>query len=324
MLLCSIISHVCFLRSVLAEPSGQDLLQPSYQSSLNNSTSLGAIDTRFTVQGRYTNVRIPATSCLMNSVTYLVDVSSFGWNSPVHVSRHARFTQYTNVEIDVETVTVGDLSTRFLVWAVYLAISDMTIRRRFFAVEFDVKWKGNVIAWLRFQPPSAPGGSTGLLVASSDDMTASPTGVVSRNSNSTAINTAGQIITTNNTDFGDPEFGFYIDFTPQAKTLSIFEVFMTVIATMVENAMSDANARVQPFQVSAPGFGTEMEITKDPRLPRRRPPFFEHKWVTEAMAQIPTFMLIRGRFAEVNFDIELNDVPVGGGTLLQKAGVTSA
>ena len=329
----SIASFIFILSSALAEPSGQNLSQPIYLSSANNATLEGAIDTRFSVEGRYSDVRIAPTSCFMNTVAYVADISNHGWNRAVHVSRHAQFTGYRNVEIDIETVTTADLSARFLIWALYLAISDMTIRRQFFAVEFNVKWKGNVIAWIRFQKPvDQTGDDAGPTTASSDSagvnltqgtriIVSDPTAVAGIEAESGVSTITRSNITTKTVDNGDTQLNFVINYTPEAKTLTTFDVFMAILATMVENAISDANARIQPFQVSASGFNAEVAITSQFR---RRPPFFVHRWVTEAMTQVPAFMLLRGRFAEVGFEIRIDGVTVGGGTLMQKPSVTTA
>lgn len=56
----------------------QDLYQPLQIPLLSNTTLEGTIDTRSTIQGRYPKRRVPLISYLMNTVTFITDISPFG------------------------------------------------------------------------------------------------------------------------------------------------------------------------------------------------------------------------------------------------------
>ena len=330
--ICLLKTSLFVLGSGLANVSTQDLPQQLDSPSLINTTLATAIDRRLTIHGRYTNHPIAPTACLMNTLTFLGDISPFDWNSAVHVTRHAHFSGYPNVEIDLEPVVRGDLTTRFLIGALYLSINNMAFHRRFFAVEFDVMWKGRIIAWLRFQKPIMNSGilTRSLLELSNDTVTGlsgsaaniEPSATLAADTNSVStMSSSSPLSETSSIEgaTGNPQFRFDADFKPDAETLTIIDVFMAVIATMTENAMWAAGARVKPFEASAPGFNAEVFITNPPGPLRKRPPFLEQRWITEAMSQIPKFMLDRGRFAESIFGIRIDGVPVGGGAIVRKS-----
>lgn len=70
-----------------------------------------------------------------------------------------RFTlpQYSNVEIAFQAVSPRtDIEIRVLVFGAYYGIYQIMTQKKFKEAEFDLYWKKEHVAWLRFEKPSRP------------------------------------------------------------------------------------------------------------------------------------------------------------------------
>ena len=105
------------------------------------------------------------------------------------------------------------------------------------------------------------------------------------------------------------------------SVVPLFEVFLLVIAVLVDAAELGATERLQDY--ASPANAASVKITfKKPVPARRSPPYFEAQWLMKTMATIPRYMIMKGVFKEELLLVEIDGVRVADGFLeRQEAGV---
>ena len=248
----------------------------------------GEIDTRFSVIPHYTTQRLPATAILMNTVTLLAESADRDFDELIRFGEHAVFEDYPTVAIDLQTAKRGyKIANAFLVWALYRAAEDMILNSKFFAATFDIVWKGRVIARLMYS--RAPEGnpingspvdnglasnskSMGSRISKNDERAlTNATTMDGGNTDAAAFSGA------NSRYFGmglSDEILLHLQYLSNAQKLSIWTVFMTVIAAL-----------------------------KDDSAASTQPPYLLNDQLNNALRVIPGLMLKQGKLAEVAFSI---------------------
>lgn len=272
-------------------------------------------DPRFSLQPRYTTIRLPATAILMNTVSLLAEAADLDIDAHLEFDRHGVFPEYPTVTIDLQTSKNRDRLQNFmLVWTLYEAAWDMIAKNSFFVCEFDIMWKGRVVARLRYGKAPEGGGEFGQRTTDgrSETFTREASTAGHKASSSAINNTVVEAESANTTSTIPPlplisianeAIALNLKYLNNGENIPIFTVFMTVLATLTENAFYPAAALVEPFHASTPGFDAQISIMRNAGSPDQRPPFFERTILTQAMRQLPGFMLMQRRFAEVAFTI---------------------
>lgn len=117
----------------------------------------------------------------------------------------------------------------------------------------------------------------------------------------------------------DPELIVRIMLT--RSTVPLFDVFLLVIAVLVDAAQMGATKRLQDYTSLATAAGVEI-FFKGPVPARTSPPFFEGQWLMKTMATIPQYMIRKGAFKEAAVLVEIDGVRVADGFLgFREAGV---
>ena len=94
----------------------------------------------------------------------------------------------------------------------------------------------------------------------------------------------------------------------------LFDVFLLVIAVLVDVAKRGAMERLQGYTSPATTAGVEISF-EEPVPARTSPPFFGVRWLMKAMAVIPQHMIRKGVFREAVLLIEIDGVRVADGFL---------
>ncbi len=97
-------------------------------------------------------------------------------------------------------------------------------------------------------------------------------------------------------------------------TVPLFDVFLLVIAVLVDAAERGATERLQGYKSPATTAGVEI-FFEEPVPARTSPPFFKVQWLMEAMASIPQYMIRKGVFKEALLFVEIDGVRVADGFL---------
>lgn len=111
------------------------------------------------------------------------------------------------------------------------------------------------------------------------------------------------------------QFKWHPLFTPASKTLTVVEVFLTVMAGLKNAAPHPASDKIPgPYASAAVDVYANVQFyLHRRRIPRLKPPFFQYIHVIKALRLVPGYMLEKKRFSELFFSIDVSGVPVGEG-----------
>ena len=301
-----ILCFVLFLSSFCCLSSGSpipknspSLIQPTSNHSLPNTPSSSPWDSRFSIRAGYTDIRLPATLVLMNSVkiaAYLA-LLDFEEQADLHILPQ---TNLPDVQIEMEPVPPADsVPAKILVWGLYGAINDIVGRKQFKEVEFDLLWSEKVVAWLRFKKAES-----GAFARAVDFPENGRMGQGHIENSTTSTNVLGSLTTL--TAGAIPPFEFVAQYTPYAKPLSIFQVFMSIFSALVQVAHFPSNAIVKPKTYESVDYNSQIAIVRADSL-------FKYRDFVEGLRQIPDFMLKNGKFQELGWKIEVDGREAGSG-----------
>ena len=315
--ICSWFACLCTAVNALATiPPSQTLSTTFTNAQLLNTTLLGTdIDTHFGIVANYAETNIPVTPCLMNIVELLANYAELDWLGRVRQRHGVVLPSYPQVEFAViPSAPATSVEVRFVVWGLWVGIRDIVSQNRFVEVEFELYWEEQVVAYIYITRPMDLGPSSSNETLGTDGpLTLSPP------SNGTASVTLDDPNSTTNLSdtLTDERFSWSPRFGYDAKTLTIFEVFLTVIAGLKNAAPMAALDKVTSAYASAAvNVDANLQIfLHKRRTPRPRPPYLQYIHVIKALRLVPGYMLAEGRFAELIFVMQVNNLPVGEGYL---------
>ena len=314
---CFWFACLCTTANSLAISSPSQTLSTTFENAqlLNITLSSSDIDPRFGIVANYAETDIPITPLLMNIVELLASYAELGWLSSVRVRSGVVLPSYPQIEFAViPSAPATSVEVRIVVWGIWVGIRDMVSRSIFREVEFDLYWDETVVAHMYFTRPMGLGpSSSNETLGTAGSSTLSPT---SNGTLSVMLDISNSTTNLSET-LNEGRFSWEPTFPSRAKTLTIFEVFLTVIAGL-------KNAAPHPALDKIPGAYASAAVNVDASLsifihkrttPRPRPPYFQYIHVIKAMKLIPAYMLAQGRFAELYFVMKVNGLPVGDGYL---------
>lgn len=315
--ICSLLACLFTAVNTLALTSPPRTLSNAFASSrLVNTTTLDTtIDPRFGFMAKYGETNLPLTPCFMNVVELLAQYAELDWLSKVRQRHGVVLPAYPQVEIAVlPAAPANSVEVRLVVWGIWVGIRDIVTRNSFHEAEFDVLWDREVVAYIYFTKPmdlqvTSSNGSLGtdepLTLLPSPNET---TGGILVNANSTESSSDA---------LNEGRFNWRPLFPPEAKTLTVVEVFLTVMAGLKNAAPHPASEKVPgPYASAAIDVYANMQFyLHKRRIPRTKPPFFQYIHVIKSLRMVPGYMLEKKRFSEMFFSMEVSGIPVGEGYL---------
>ena len=302
--ICFWFACLCTTVNSLATSSPSQTLSTTFTNTqiLNTTLSSSDIDPRFGIVANYAETNIPITPLLMNIVELLANYAELGWLSNVRVRQGVVLPSYPQIEFAViPSAPASSVEVRFVIWGIWVGIRDMVSRNIFREVEFDLYWDESVVAHIYFTKPMDLGSSSSHETLG----TAGPLTLLPTSNGTVSVLLDSSNSTTNLSEtLDDDRFSWEPTFPPHAKTLTIFEVFLTVIAGLKNAAPHPASDKVPgAFASAAVNVDASLSIFIHKRTtPRPRPPYFQYIHVIKALKLIPAYMLAQGRFAELYFD----------------------
>lgn len=278
-----------------------------------NITALDlTIDPRFGFRTDYGETTLPATPCLMSIVDLVAQYAELDWQSKVGQRHGMVLPEYPQVEIAVlPAAPTSSVEVRFIIWGFWIGIRDMVRINRFPEAEFEILWELEVVAYIYITKPMDLQNTSGTGTLGADEpLTLLP------GSNTSILDNANTTEYSPNALRGG-DFSWEPIFSPLAKTLTVFEVFLTVMAGLKNAAAPAASDKVpRAYASAATGVDANVQFFIHKRTtPRPKPPYFQYIHVIKALRLVPEYMLQRKMFAEMIFIIEVNGIPVGEGFL---------
>ena len=241
----------------------------------------------------------------MNAVDVAAHLATLDFSKQVHIQT-VPLPAYPDVHIEFVPVPPAKfVETKILVWGLYGGINDIVGRKQFQEVEFDLLWKGKVVAWLRFEKAESATLPKGVGLAENKTQATTVESLLAQTqiSNSTTPEPSTHLTAA-------PRFTFTAQYTPYAKPLSIFQVFVSVFSALVQAAPFPSTSVVKPLIYEALDYNSQISVVS---ADRRTPPYFQYGALVEGLKRIPEFMLEQGRFAELGWKIEIGGREVGSG-----------
>ena len=315
--ICSWFACLCTAVNTLAIISPSQTLSTTFTNahSLNTTLLDTLIDPRFGIMAQYAETNLPITPCLMNIVELMANYAELDWLSRVRVRHGVVLPSYPQVEFAIiPNAPATSVEVRFVIWGLWVGIRDIISRNQFHEVEFELFWENKVVAHIYFTKPMDLGPSS-----SNETLgTNAPSTLLPTSNGTTSVVLDNSNSTTNLSDtLNDGRFGWNPRFIAQANTLTVFEVFLTVMAGLKNAAPQPAMEKIPgPFTSAAVNVPANLQIyIHKRRSPRPRPPYFQYIHVIKALRLVPGYMLAQGRFADLFFVMEVNGIPVGEGYL---------
>ena len=247
----------------------------------------------------------------MNAVDVAAHLATLDFDKQFEV-HFLPLAKYADVQIEFVAVPPAKyVDAKILVWGLYGGINDIVGRKQFREVEFDLLWNGEVVAWLRFEKvekKTLPQGSAATENGTSSILKPK----LSQNRGMNVFSATSNLSGKSKSLAAGPTlaFRFTAQYTPYAKPLSIFQVFMSVLAALVQVATFRTTTIVEPLVYEALDYNSQIAVL---RTERKAPPYFEYRWLIEGLKRIPEFMLVQGRFAELGWKVMLGGKELGSG-----------
>ena len=315
--ICSLLTCLITTVNALAIVSPPQSLSTSFTTStLVNTTTLDSgIDPRFGFKIEYGETDLPKTPCLMNVVELLARYAECDWLSQVGRRSGVVLPEYPQVEFAViPAPPAKSVEVRTVIWGIWVIIRDMILSNNFHETEMEIFWDMQAVAYIYITLP------TNLKIASQNRSlgTDEPLTLLPGSN----ITTGGNIDISNTTGYSpdalnEGDFSWLPIFGPTAKILTVFEVFLTVMAGLKNAAPRPASEKVPgPYASAATDVYANVQFyIHKRRSPRPKPPYFQYIHVIKALRLVPGYMLNKKRFSELFFTMEVDGIPVGEGYL---------
>ena len=315
--ICSLLT--CLIRAVnaLAIVSPPQSLSTSFTNSpLVNTTTLDSgLDPRFGFKIEYGETDLLKTPCLMNVVELLARYAECDWLSQVQPRQGVVLPEYPQVEFAViPAPPAKSVEVRKVIWGIWVVIRDMISRNNFHETELEILWEMQAVAYIYVTlPMDLKIANQNRSLGTDEPLTLLP---------GSNITTGGNIDISNTTGYSpdalnEGDFSWQPIFGPTAQILTVFEVFLTVMAGLKNAATHGASDKVPgPYASSATDVYANVQFyIHKRRAPRTKPPYFQYIHVIKALRLVPRYMLDRKRFSELFFTMEVDGIPVGEGYL---------
>ena len=315
--ICSLLACLSTTVNTLAVISSPQTSSSTFAAIplLNTTTQDTSTDPRFGMKVIYGETNIPHTACLMNVVELLAQYAELDFLGRVRQRHGIVLPEYPQVEIAVlPAAPATSVEVRFVVWAIWVGIREIINKHKFHEAEFEVLWEDETVAYISLTKPmniQITGSNRTLGTNESLTLLSSPNEATSDN-----LDTSNS--TENSSDaLTEGQFTWRPFFTHEAKTLTVIEVFLTVMAGLKNAAPHPASEKVPgPFSSAAVDvFANVQFYLHKRRNPRTKPPFFQYIHIIKALRLIPGYMLDKKRFSELFFLMEVSGLPVGEGYL---------
>lgn len=163
----------------------------------------------------------------MNVVELFSHYAELDWLSKVRQRHGVVLPEYPQVEIAMlPAAPATSVEVRLVIWGLWVGIRDIINKNEFHEAEFEVFWDNVVVAYLYFTKPME------IQIASSNQ-TLGPDGTLTlwspRNETTAEVLNTSSSTQRSSDALDEGQFTWKPLFPPQAKTLTVVEVFLTVI-----------------------------------------------------------------------------------------------
>ena len=287
-----------------------------------NLTSIGAIDPDFALVPKFGGPRLFPVSCLLNAVDAALQLALGDYDGIITQRMTFKLETHPQVEIVLQPYDeqgIASLPRKYAVWAVNFSINMMIRNNRYQSSVFFIYRRGRGIGGLSYRviqtSISEPGSETSENLERKNShirSLPSQTGYA-LDSNITEYVDLSEVDDTNN--------DLQIAIRLTGSGLKSDEVFISIFDILRELSMFPTIARMvtDVAHIVSTGLYIGFSDANDPPRTIRDPPYFQGEWLVKALARIPSYMVQRQKFREVEVGISVDGIKVGE-VSLNKAG----
>ena len=275
-----------------------------YAAMSADEKRIDAVDPRFTMEHTFDKPSLSVLPCLMNALGALSELAREDFRESVETTTYS-LAKYPTVSIVTNgTPTADTIEARFIIWGIWKGVRLMIGKNQFQNVLLTLKWKEVVVGYVIF----VQSGSQLVISGSYNNQTLSERSEDAFLSNTTANSTHKKTLTmtdpTNN-----PSLTVCLRFF--GSTLTIFEVFMSVLSALAYIAEFPKTQAMEVVRVSPALYDITVEIVvpKTSRVP------LTCQMIIAALSRIPEYMVEQAQFREVVLNLSTDGIIAGEGVL---------
>ncbi|KAL6718518.1 hypothetical protein ACLMJK_004610 [Lecanora helva] len=304
----SLLLYISFTSAAAIIP--HNLLNSSQNAgnvTLNNS--IVAPDPNFEVDVSYLGAKVPMISYLMSTVQYLTNLSVLEFSG---YTTAISWTSTTNPQIRI--VVLGErgatfIERRFIVWGLGMAAARMIDVKKFETASINLLWCGDYVGTIMILPRITKQLENQSHCPDLTQVSSQPS--MLQNVHGSANESACSI--TGGGGGSDPKHNVTVTGRLTGPPVDLFDVFLFVTRALMDIAETESTAQLDQYHSPIAANIAVSFFAPVDRHPG--PPFFEVRWLLEAIGKIPEIMIKNGAFQEAMFSIEVDSVRVADGYL---------
>jgi len=308
--------------------------ESSFLGSSPNINFLVPIDpAKFRSSINYGELKLPATSVLINAVDVMVQLALQDWDSQMGPKTFKLdIPRYSQIEIIIspwDTARGATLHSGFAVLGLFEVILNILgdPTRRFKSVQSTFLYEGVQVGWLMIRRTAG----TASVSAFNNTNAIVPTFPTFAEAARTLDDVAAPTAVVGGADLTAPAWDdsqLKVEYIQGQHTFTIYEIFFAVIASIKEMAVHDRTARVDDFStyidtppITTAGQPIVISFRSHDNPPRtaEQPPYFKWEWLIKAFGQVPQYMLASTNFRDIlHMALIVDRVPVGDGYVVRR------
>lgn len=273
------------------------------------NTILNGLDPRFMIRPIYWGPKLDSIVSLQNAVNAMANMALR------NTEEGMRDTTFKLDGSPNNAITVfpnrwqvgGQITRKFVIWGLLRAVYDMTSKNKYQCNTCHLLWQGVEVGTLGF--------SRGVIAASQTSAgDYQSRGLLSLDNDTalgpSSLQTQSSPVNVNHTPV------LSVDVEPRPLVLQINDVFMTILGAMGNlAAYPNKDESIYHFHSDWPGTPAFVSFSTRELKPRSKPPFMTCRYIVESLAVLPSIMLNRRKFSEVDIVLKLDGVEAGVGLL---------
>ncbi|KAL9130748.1 MAG: hypothetical protein Q9217_001144 [Psora testacea] len=273
---------------------------------------------QFAVKPEYRSRSIPVTDTLINTISALLELSL---QDVKDVMPPTTFTTPDHSNVCIRFLALAGkerwYKKQYAIWGLSGAITVMVEEKKFVQSQWYLYWNLERVGiiWYKLQDgyaldTEAEAGST---TATNESILAGNSGRI-RDLNITRG--LAQVGDHNSDPPSEVNLTITLEFT--RGSLTIFDVFLTTIHVLSDEAVHDPNEIVQPLSYMDLQNNVIVKFGNNKVPARTTDPKFYYGYLFRTLWQIPQIMLDERKFGNAEFRLEVDDIPVGDGSIKKR------
>ena len=279
-----------------------------------NLTSVEAIDPDFALVPKFRGPRLFPISCLLNTVDAALQLALGDYDGIITQRMTFKLENYPQVEIVLQPYDeqgIASLPRKYAVWAVNFSINMMIRNNRYQSSAFFIYRGGRGIGGLSYRVTQTSISESGPQTSENLERKNNHTKSLPSQTGYDLGSNVTEYVNVSEVDNSNNDLQVAIRLT--GSKLTSDEVFISIFDILRELSMFPTIARMvtDVTHIVSTGLYVGFSDANDPPRTIRDPPYFQGEWLVKALARIPSYMVQRQRFREVEAGVSVDGIKVG-------------